>query len=132
MYQPHPFTHQGIGGRPLGVTYPGLIGGIYWNQSELNLLLEPLHLFQQTQPAPVFIGEFSAVVWAPGGEQYLLDLVSLFKGYGWGWDYFSATDWHGWNPDYDEFYAPDVPASAWMSHYVGDKSIRWSTLRLLY
>ncbi len=132
MYQPHPFTHQGIGGRPLGVTYPGLIGGIYWDQNELNLLLEPLHLFQQNQPAPVFIGEFSAVVWAPGGEQYLLDLVSLFKGYGWGWDYFSATDWHGWNPDYDQFYAPDVPPSAWMSHYVGDKSIRWSTLKLLY
>lgn len=132
MYQPHKFTHQGINGRPLGVVYPGIVDGIYWDMNELSLLIEPLHHFQQIHPAPVFIGEFSAVDWAPGGEQYLLDLASIFKGDGWGWDYFSATDWHGWNPDYDEFYAPDVPASAWMSHFVGDKSKRWATLRLMY
>jgi hypothetical protein len=72
------------------------------------------------------------VLWAKGGEQYLIDLVSIFNENGWGWDYFSATDWHGWNPDYDEFYAPDVPESAWKSHYVGDKSKRWATLRILY
>lgn len=132
MYQPHPFTHQGIGGRPLGVTYPGLLNGTYWDKGALRQLMEPLRQFQQARPAPVFIGEYSAVVWAPGGEQYLLDLTSIFDEYGWGRDYFSATDWHGWNPDYDEFFAPDVPPSAWMSHYVGDKSKRWSALRMMY
>jgi hypothetical protein len=132
MYQPHAFTHQGINGRPLGVVYPGVANGIYWDKSALRQLIEPLHLFQQNHPAPVFIGEFGAVVWAPGGEQYLQDLASIFNEYVWGWDYFSATDWHGWNPDYDEFYAPDMPPSAWQSHYVGDKSKRWSTLRLMY
>lgn len=132
MYQPHVFTHQGIGGRPLGVVYPGPASGVNWDKNELRRLLEPLRQFQQAQPGPVFIGEFSAVVWAPGAEQYLLDLASLFNEYGWAWDYFSATDWHGWNPDYDEFFAPDVPASAWQSHYVGDKSKRWATLRTLF
>ncbi len=132
MYQPHAFTHQGINGRPLGVVYPGVADGKYWDKTELTQLIEPLHLFQQIHPAPVFIGEYSAVVWATGGEQYLQDIASIFNGYGWGYDYFSATDWHGWNPDYDELYAPDVPASAWMSHFVGDKSKRWTTLKLIY
>jgi len=132
MYQPHKFTHQGIGGRPLGVEYPGLADGAYWDKNALRGLMEPLHLFQQSHAAPVFIGEFSAVLWAKGDDQYLTDLVSIFNEYGWGWDYFSATDWHGWNPDYDEFYAPDVPESAWRSHFVGDKSKRWATLRKLY
>lgn len=132
MYQPHKFTHQGIGGRPMGLEYPGMADGIFWDKNVLHQLIEPLHQYQQTHAAPVFIGEFSAVRWAKGGEQYLLDLVSIFNEYGWGWDYFSATDWHGWNPDYDDLYAPDAPESTWRSHYVGEKSKRWATLHRMY
>ena len=132
MYEPHKFTHQGINGRPLGVEYPGSADGRYWDKNELRRLIEPLRLFQQNHPAPVFIGEFSAVRWAKGGEQYLLDIVSIFNEYGWGWDYFSATDWHGWNPDYDESYSTDVPESSWKSHFVGDRSKRWATLKMLF
>jgi hypothetical protein len=78
----------------------------------------------------VWVGEFSAVRWASGGEQYIRDLVNVFERNNMGWEYFSFGNWHGWNPDYDNIYTP--PGEDPKAHYVGEKSLRWQTLKTIF
>lgn len=131
MYVPHVFTHQGIGGRKRGFTYPGMIIYTYWDKQALINYLKELRSFQEEYGAFVWIGEFGAVRWADGGEQYLLDLTSIFNQYGWGWCYFAYKGYHGWNPDYDTNFSTDDPKD-WKWHYVGKKSTRWTTLKKMF
>lgn len=129
MYVPHGFTHQGIRGRDRNVRYPGMIRGTLWEKDRLRSALAPLRRFQKKHPGPVLVGEFSAVRWAKGGEQYIKDLVSIFNEYGWGWAYFSATGWQGWNPDYNSVYGKGEEAR---KQLIGEKSERWQTLRSIF
>lgn len=131
VYLPYAFTHQGIKGRELHIKYPGTIRFKHWDRFSLCEAMEPLRRFQKRHPAPVFIGEFSAVRWGHDAEQYLVDLASCFNNYEWGWSYFSATGWHGWNPDYNNEYSNDDPKN-WSLDYVGEKSARWLTLKAIF
>jgi aryl-phospho-beta-D-glucosidase BglC (GH1 family) len=131
MYIPHDFTHQGIQGRPLGFKYPGIIKFQRWSKNQLVDTLKPLRLFQIKYNVPVLVGEFSAARWAPGGETYLKDLVSIFNEYCWGWMYFDYMGYHGWNPDYDSLFSTDRNGE-WEKHFVGEKSIRWKTLKKIF
>jgi hypothetical protein len=129
MYLPHIFTHQGIRDCPLGTTYPGRISSNFWDKDALRAALEPLRRYQVLHPGPVFVGEFSAVRWAKGGEKYICDLVEIFEEYGWGWAYFSVKGWQGWDPDYNSEYGSDKIAKG---QFVGEKSARWNTLRTIF
>jgi hypothetical protein len=132
MYLPHRFTHQGIRQNETGIKYPGNAGTRYWDKQALRAALSPLRKFHLERSGVVMVGEFGAVRWAEGGEQYLRDLTSIFNEYGWGWAYFSGSGWHGWNADYNQNYAGNSKAGAWKSDYVGDGSERWKTLRAIY
>lgn len=131
MYTPHNYTHQGIKDRKRGLVYPGFVLNKYWDKKTLEKSLSDLRSFQEKYNVFVWIGEFSVIRWAPGGEQYLLDLVSIFNRYGWGWAYHSYKGYHGWNPDYDSVFSIDKPKD-WQSHYVGEKSVRWETLKKMF
>jgi hypothetical protein len=52
----------------------------------------------------MYIGEFSAIRWAPEGsaERYLADLVSLFEERGWDWSYHAFREWQGWSAEHGE------------------------------
>ena len=66
MYDPLQFTHQGVlGGMPIGPSYPGVVNGALWNKDKLREDLEPVRQFQRDYNVPIFIGEFSAIRWAP-------------------------------------------------------------------
>jgi hypothetical protein len=131
-YIPHQFTHQGVRKYPIGPEYPGKIGRKHWDKEQLRKSLKPLRNFQKRHNVPVLVGEFSAARWAKGGEQNIKDLVSLFDEYGWGWLYFSATGWHGWNPDYNQQYPGQGKGTSWKTQYVGESSERWKTLRKIF
>jgi aryl-phospho-beta-D-glucosidase BglC (GH1 family) len=130
MYMPSHFAAQGIGNKPLNVRYPGYVRGKHWDAAELRRHMKPLREFQRKYQVPVMVGEFSAVRWADGGEQYIKDLADIFDSYGWSWLYFSATGWHGWNPDYNQHYPGK--GGGWRQDYVGDQSVRWQTLRDIF
>ena len=129
MYLPHAFTHQGIHTREHGKSYPGWVRLTYWDKKVLRKKLTSLIRFQNHFPAPLFVGEFGAVRWARGGEEYLRDLVDLFDEQGWGWAYFSGTGWHGWHPDYNSSHGDNQQAK---SQVVGEGSLRWQTLRSIF
>ncbi len=129
MYVPHPYTHQGIYEYPLGVTYPGRVGGTYWGKKALEEYMSPLLEFQKKYNVPVFIGEFSAARWAPGSEQYLKDLIDIFDSHGWGWAYFQYKSYPAWDPDYDSQFSINQDFE---KHYVGRNTARWKLLRDVY
>ena len=65
MYIPHEFTHQNVHGVTTPKVYPGEINGRVWDKRQLEEALQPAIDFQQTYNVPMYIGEFSAIRWAP-------------------------------------------------------------------
>ena len=131
VYNPHEFTHQGVGENPRGKRWPGHFGVEYWDKDRLRKLLLPLIEFRKKYKVPVLVGEFSAVRWAEGGSQWLCDATSLFEENGFGWMYFAFNGWHGWSPNYDAVYSSD-DRTDFERHRVGDQSERWQVLRSIY
>lgn len=95
MYQPHSFTHQGLEGNPLGVYYPNATDTLNSIRVPLQYVLD----FQKKYNVPIYVGEFSAIRWAPGDsrENYLRDLLTIFNENKWSWTYHSWRTWDGWD-----------------------------------
>ena len=100
LYAPHEFTHQGLPGYPASLDYPG--NG--WDKARLAQAMEEARLFAAKHKAPMFIGEFSCVRWAPAGScpRYLADAISLFEAQRWGWTYHCWRCYQGWDAEVHE------------------------------
>lgn len=50
----------------------------------------------------IYIGEFSAIRWAPEGSavRYLSDAIDLFEAHGWDWSYHAFREWSGWSVEH--------------------------------
>ncbi len=112
MYVPLRFTHQGVMWKQ-GKTpdpYPNAEKG--WSAETLRGALEPVRDFQLRHGAKIYCGEFSAIAWAPGADQYLRDCIAIFEEYGWDWTYHAFREWEGWSVEHE---GPDaqhlVPAA---------------------
>ncbi len=103
MYVPHTYTHQGVvSGYPAApVAYPGKIGGQEYDKEALRKILAPVREFQRAYNVHIYVGEFSAVRWAPGAARYLSDCISLFEEYGWDWSYHAYREWPGWSVEHE-------------------------------
>ena len=112
MYIPSEYTHQGVtGGWSEPRKWPDESRD--WNKEMLRRKLEPVVAFSKRHHAKIFVGEFSAIAWAEGAENYLRDCIELFDEYGWDWCYHAFNEWRGWNVEY----AGD---SLKTLHYAGD------------
>jgi aryl-phospho-beta-D-glucosidase BglC (GH1 family) len=102
MYQPHQFTHQGVYGSPTGIAYPGKIDGKDWDKDRLKRAFQPVAEFQRAYGVHMYIGEFSAIRWAPGdsGYAYLRDVVDIMEENGWDWAYHAFREWDGWSVEH--------------------------------
>ena len=108
-YAPSEFTHQGVDGRRTGFTYPDAARG--WDKEFLREYLRPVREFQLRHGARIYVGEFSAVRWATGAEEYLRDCIALFEEYGWDWSYHAFREWEGWSVEHGEDPQDTRPAS---------------------
>ncbi len=97
FYSPHLYTHQGIHDKRPPCKYPGVIAGEQWNKERIRKELEPVIEFQRKYNVPMYIGEFSVVAWAEGGDQWLKDSIEVFEEYGWDWCYHSFREYYGWS-----------------------------------
>jgi len=107
MYMPHVYTHQGVNSAmpdPL-LAYPGAIGGRLVDRVALRAMLAPVREFQRAYNVHIYVGEFSAIRWAPGADRYLADCIDLFEEYGWDWSYHAFREWPGWSLEH-----ADLPA----------------------
>ena len=108
MYHPGNFTHQGVYGSKVGISYPGKINGVETDKEMLRGHLAPVREFQLAYNAHIYVGEFSAIRWAPGDSaaNYLRDCIEIFEEYGWDWSYHAFREWDGWSlehgPDKDD------------------------------
>ena len=117
FYDPGTYTHQGVGpGDPLGQTYPGVLdNGERLDKDWLRMKLEPVREFQLKHQCRIYVGEFSAIAWAPGAGDYIRDCIELFEEYGWDWTYHAFREWKAWSvehegPDRDHMVpSPDNP-----------------------
>jgi len=102
MYIPHQFTRQGVYGSPRGLAYPGKIGGKRWDKTQLRRALQPVVDFQRDYGVHIYIGEFSAIRWAPGesARDYLRDVIDIMEDNGWDWAYHAFREWSGWSVEH--------------------------------
>jgi len=97
FYNPGAFTHQGVHGEWNPTRYPGTIESVEWNQDRIRAALQPVREFQLACNVHIYVGEFSAVRWAPGAVDYLRDCIEVFEEYGWDWTYHAYREWDGWS-----------------------------------
>ncbi len=100
MYDPAQFTYQGIVGKWTPAAYPDKIGDTMWDKQQLRKVLQPVRDFQLAYNVHIYVGEFSAVRWAPGAGSYLRDCIDLFEEYGWDWTYHAYREWDGWSVEH--------------------------------
>ncbi len=102
MYVPSAFTHQGVHGAWTPTAYPGRIEGEIWDKARLRSVLEPVRVFQRAYNVHIYVGEFSAIRWAPGAVDYLRDCIELFEEYDWDWSYHAYREWDGWSVEHGD------------------------------
>ena len=112
MYLPMAFTHQRVfNSVDAPVAYPNVERG--WNRDFLRQQLKPVRDFQLKYGARIYAGEFSAVAWAPGAENYLRDCIALFEEYGWDWTYHAFRESPVWDVEMEGVKHPGMaPASS--------------------
>lgn len=98
MYHPDQFVNSRVWNKnDVLYTYPGVIAGKKWDKAELERNLAPVIAFQKKYGVQIYVGEFSAIRWAPGAAQYLSDCIDIFEKYGWDWSYHAFHEWQGWS-----------------------------------
>jgi hypothetical protein len=99
---PHTFTHQGVYGSGQAYCYPGEIDGKHWDKARLEEALQPVVEFQRKYNIHIYIGEFSAIRWAPEGSthRHLKDLIDIFEAHDWDWSYRAFREWDGWSVEH--------------------------------
>jgi hypothetical protein len=115
MYLPHVFTHQGVfESTKKPYAYPGEIEGVRWDKARLEAALKPAADFQKAYNVHIYIGEFSAIRWAPEGSagRYIGDLIDIFEANGWDWTYHAFREWQGWSAEHGPDKADASPAKS--------------------
>lgn len=97
MYNPHSYTHQGVGTYPKDKHYPGSIDGKYWDISALNETLAQVKQFSLYYNLHVYVGEFSVTRWSSGGGDYLKDVLQVMEDYDFDYSYHAFREWSGWS-----------------------------------
>lgn len=124
MYEPMTYTHQGVYSQYAAagsLTYPGSLNGLPFNKQSLKNYLQPVRDFQIANKATIWVGEFSAVRWAPGAGQYLTDLTSIFDEWGWDWCYHSYRQWSGWSLEAENLPIPVGNLDAYIPATTNDR-----------
>jgi len=111
FYAPYTYTMQGVSGAWKPVQYPGSIDGATWDKAKIAETLQPIVDFQKQCHAAIFIGEFSAVRWAPNSMQWLHDAIDIFEANQWDWAYHAFREWPGWDAEYPADHDANAPSA---------------------
>jgi len=89
FYDPHKFTHQGVGGRPGGYEYPGRYNNNYWDKNRIDKYFSEVLL--QANDRPLFVGEFGAAYMSGGRDAFKWDedVISVLNEKGIHFTYFN-------------------------------------------
>ncbi len=111
MYVPHSYTHQKVHDKnDPEFSYPGEIQGTFYDSKKLEEILKSVSDFQKKYGARIYVGEFSAIRWAPNAHLYISDCIGIFEKNGWDWSYHAFREWHGWDLDMGETMGDNEPS----------------------
>lgn len=112
MYVPGSFTHQGVHSQGKPVSYPGECEGKYWDKAQLEAALKPVIDFQKAYNVHLYMGEFSAIRWAPDNSayRYIRDVIEICEAHDWDWTYHAFREWDGWSVEHGPDRADRTPA----------------------
>ncbi len=104
MYMPYQFTHQFVFACfDKKLRYPGFEwAGQVWDRNRIRAELQHVVRFHGKWDARIYVGEFSAVRWAPGAYDYIKDVTDVFEEHGWDWTYHAFREHPCWSVEYDE------------------------------
>ncbi|GAB4252422.1 MAG: hypothetical protein Kow00109_28010 [Acidobacteriota bacterium] len=104
-YNPMEFTHQGVGyADDPPVTYPGWIGGEWWDKDRIAADHAPVVEFVRTTGRHVLIGEFSCPRWTgESGNRWLRDIIDVAEENGWSWAYHAWREASIWDAEKSNF-----------------------------
>ena len=97
MYQPIEYTHQGLGGKAVWnrMRYPDPARG--FGRGSLEKAVAPVVEFERKHGAKIYVGEFSAIAWAKGAENYIADCIDIFEKHRWDWSYHAFREAPIWD-----------------------------------
>ena len=105
---PMAFTHQGVStDYPSTTVYPNET----WTSTWLGTQFAPAVAFQERYKVGMYVGEFSAVRWAPGAYDWLADVTDLFEAHGWDWSYHAFREYQGWSVEIGEAKTVTTPST---------------------
>ena len=98
IYQPLTYTHQHVGKGKPEYAYRQFDRPLPQDlDAYLRDVLAEVRGFQKRHNCRVFVGEFSAVLYAPGAECYLETLTDILYEYGWDWTYHAFRESTYWS-----------------------------------
>ncbi len=109
IYSPHfydPDTYVSQESQSTDISYPSTVVDagerIEFNREWLATDMEPVVAFSRGHDVPIYVGEFGAFRWVPGGAAFIADEVELFEESGWNYAYYV---WRGDVVGFDAFNA---------------------------
>lgn len=95
LYFPWKFNHQGLFGIRNGIVYPKKT----FNRAALVRSVRPILKLTAKRKVPIYIGEFTAIRWAPKGSafRYLRDLTNILEQHKWNWTYHAFREADPWD-----------------------------------
>lgn len=72
-----------------------------WNREFIREHLAAVRAFERRTGGRIYIGEFSAAIWAEGAENYIADCIAVFREYGWDWTYHAFREYAGWSVEHE-------------------------------
>ena len=124
VYTPGNYNFQGIDNKDYARNYPAKAYSYKdsgWSKERLKKAITAVREFQLKYGAKIQVGEFSVIRWAPGGEDYLNDLASIFDEYNWDWTYHAFREWDGWSLEHE--------GGPWNMKHTGDSARRQVMLK---
>lgn len=116
FYQDMLYTHQGIDGFSKDTyKYPGVIGLWNFDKNTMIKTLKKVRQFQIDNDVKIYVGEFSVVRWAEGGDKWLEDAISIFENYGWDWTYHAWCNYHN-NTNVSTLWSLEAENGSWGSY----------------
>jgi hypothetical protein len=121
MYEPYEYTnHRYNKGK---YDYPGYIAGEHWDAEKLKKYMKAVNNFQKKHNISanrIMVGEFGCYRKQNGVNQYLGDLINIFKENKWHWAFYSfrEDEWDGM--DY-ELGNKALPWEFWKAKERGEK-----------
>lgn len=102
FYDPHPYTHQGVGKKWDKLMYSYRPNGKpFISREKMRKWMNPVIEFSKKHKAKVYVGEFSSICWAPENARWLADAIACFEEQGWDWTMHAYREWTGWSFEHE-------------------------------